>query len=410
MYTTTFKARFLLSLARSILLISAFLCFTTTLPAQEISNTKSIISQPVLQVDFPFPTSDKPQSKLWYRNKSWWALLPRSNGPSLWERTNSGWKEHLSVNKELSGLPGRADCWPEKNSITAVGVGSQSLTVFRIEFDQNSSDKTTSKQLATLSPPVTSDPIETATISKDNKNNWWVAADAGTAIYTWHSADGITWSDPIKLGDGISKDDICAIVALPKSVLVLWSDQNKDGVYCREHISGQAHDSWKTTQVIQQGGLTADDHINAAISKDGTLWLATKNSLDEIGQPQLVLRVRSKKGKWSNYPYSPRETTQEPSRPVVIATPDGRILSGNTVYYKKSRFDDHIEFGVIDVKSNEILTQKTKVIAPDPALQTKMNDITKSRNLLPADAEWIVLSSDSKGRVFETNLRDYFEK
>jgi hypothetical protein len=163
-------------------------------------------------------------------------------------------------------------------------------------------------------------------------------------------------------------------------------------------------------ETIEKGGLTADDHLNAAISKNGTLWLATKNSLDETGKPQLVLRVRSKKGVWTNYPYGPRQPIREPSRPVIIATPNNQILSGNTVYYKKNRFEDHIEFGVINLKNPEIITDRTAVIAPDPALRTLVNDITKARNVLPRAENWIILTSDSKGRVFEADLKTYFKK
>lgn len=409
-HMNTFASRFLLFFPKSILLMLVALCLSNVLCAQSISTKNQQISQPVFQVDFPFPTSDKPQSKLWFLNKSWWALLPRTNGPSLWQRTTSGWKEHTSVYTDLQGLPGRSDCWQEANIVTAVGVASNYLSVFSIELDTKKPSKFTAKKLATLLPPTKSETIETATIARDRNNNWWVAADAGTSIYTWFSADGVKWSDPIKLGENISKDDICAIVALPKSVMVIWSDQNNDAVFCREHLNKNTSDNWNPIEIIQQGGLTADDHINAAISKDGTLWVATKNSLDVTGQPQLVLRVRSKTGKWSNYPYGPRQVIQEPSRPVVLVTPDGRILSGNTVYYKKNRSQDHIEFGLIDLKNPEVITAKTKVIVPDSTLHTLINDITKTRNVLPPNAEWIILSSDSKGRVYETDLRNYFKK
>ena len=49
--------------------------------------------RPVLQVDTPYPTADKPQSKTWFAGGAWWALLPRKSGPSLWQRTGNGWKE-----------------------------------------------------------------------------------------------------------------------------------------------------------------------------------------------------------------------------------------------------------------------------------------------------------------------------
>jgi hypothetical protein len=402
--------RFSPFITKSILVILVVLCLPKIAFAQSSATGKAMITQPVFQLDYAFPTSDKPQSKLWYYNKSWWALLPRRSGPSLWQRTNDGWIEHTSVNTELQGIPGRADCWQEKNSVTAVGVGSNSLSVFSLEFDKKTPTGIVTKKLATLSPPQPKESIETATIARDKKGNWWVAADAGTTIYTWFSTDGTKWSNPIKLGGEINKDDICEIVTLPQSVLVIWSDQNADAVFCREHRNNKAHDDWEPVETIEKGGLTADDHLNAAISKNGTLWLATKNSLDETGKPQLVLRVRSKKGVWTNYPYGPRQPIREPSRPVIIATPNNQILSGNTVYYKKNRFEDHIEFGVINLKNPEIITDRTAVIAPDPALRTLVNDITKARNVLPRAENWIILTSDSKGRVFEADLKTYFKK
>ena len=48
-------------------------------------------TSPAFQVDYPAPTADKPQSKLWFMDGCWWALLPRATGPSLWQRTETGW-------------------------------------------------------------------------------------------------------------------------------------------------------------------------------------------------------------------------------------------------------------------------------------------------------------------------------
>ncbi|HEU0138819.1 MAG TPA: hypothetical protein VFQ79_03880, partial [Bryobacteraceae bacterium] len=77
---------------------------------------------PVFRVDTSNPTVDKPQSKTWYAEGSWWALLPRKSGPSLWQRTPSGWHERREITRSLSGLPGRADVWFDKDGATAVVV------------------------------------------------------------------------------------------------------------------------------------------------------------------------------------------------------------------------------------------------------------------------------------------------
>ena len=100
---------------------------------QQISSSNLFPStRPVFQVDYNYPTADKPQTKLWFMDGFWWALLPRSSGPSLWQRTDDGWKEYPDVRAALSGVPGRADIWSDDNKVTAVGVGERSLTVFSV--------------------------------------------------------------------------------------------------------------------------------------------------------------------------------------------------------------------------------------------------------------------------------------
>jgi len=363
---------------------------------------------PVFQVDFPYPTADKPQSKIWYANKQWWALLPRANGPSLWQRTRDGWKEHMVVNETLRGEPGRADVWQDGNILTAVGVSINSFAIFRIALPGKSGVKSTAHVLARISAPSLKDSIETATIVQDGQKHWWVAADAGNSVYVWHSTDAVKWDQPVRLAEGIHPDDICNVTALPNSVMVIWSDQKRDGVFCREHVNGKGATDWNAKVTIQSGGLTADDHINTAVTQDGTIWAATKNSVDSLGKPQLVLRNRQKNGSWINRPYFNRQLTAEPSRPVVVVSPDGALFTGNTIYSKADRFADHIVFGQVEVQGSEVSRHFTKVIAPDAALKAKVNDITVSKKPFPKGGPWLILASDKEGRVYEADLRKFF--
>src|SRR5690554_5384230 len=120
-------------------LIFVCLIFNGKLAAQS-SNFNSVVpssTKAVLQVDVPYPTSDKPQSKLWYMKGGWWAILPTSSGPSLWKRGKSRWVERKKVGKSLANIPGRADVWAMENVITAVSVDPQKLVVFRLTRRRN---------------------------------------------------------------------------------------------------------------------------------------------------------------------------------------------------------------------------------------------------------------------------------
>jgi hypothetical protein len=372
--------------------------------------------RPVIKVDQPYPTADKPQSKLWYMYDSWWAILPMSSGPSLWRRTEKGWKEYPEVTAKLRSVPGRVDVWADDRQVTAVGVGTHSLTVFRLIPKKKSSKIEWETQvLAELVPPSSDIPIETATIARDDKGFWWVTATADRKVCVWSSSSALkNWSPPVVLANGIEKDDICVITPLPDGVGVIWSDQAGDAVMMRKHISGNPAGKWEDPEVIDKGNKTADDHLHTSMASNGTLWVATKNSVDQTGKPQLVLRVRSVAGHWRNIPYACLDSVLKPSRPVVIATEDPSIiLAGHTIYNAKNSFRGEIVFGQVDTMQNRLLNHLTTIIVPDTVgwmKNNRINDITGSRKPLPMNIPWIVLASDGGGRVYEADLRKFFFK
>lgn len=378
-------------------------------------------TQPSFQVDVPYPTTDKPQSKLWFSHDAWWALLPAKSGPTLWQRTFQGWREQASVRDQLRGKPGRADVWFDRDGATAATVAQNTLAVLRLTPAGSSAPNWSASCLAEWRVPST-EPIETVTIARDGAGRWWIAApvmgtkNPGTApakkagvprnVLVWTSMDAVTWQQLEPLASGISADDICAITAAPGGVAVIWSDQIRDTVTARHHRDARAPALWEEPEIIAAGGKTADDHLHAALSSNGTLWVATKNSVDKTGMPQLVLRVRTPAGKWQNLSYAPRETGLEPSRPVVIATPDaGTMLLGHTVYDIRQRDQGRIVFGRVEIEDAGVIQGALPVIAPDPALHSRINDITAPKAAFPPNAPWIVLASDAAGRVFEADLR-----
>lgn len=362
-------------------------------------------TRPVLQVDTPSPTADKPQSKLWYRSGTWWALLPTSTGPSLWQRTPNGWVEAPEIRESLKGVPGRVDVWANETETVAVGVGTHSLVVFKLEKKRN---HWKAQVLVTLAPPIAGEAIETATIVQDRAGRWWVAADAGGKVCVWSAkAKGTSWTNPLMLAEGLDKDDICLVSLLPDGIGVIWSDQRQEAIKIRMHQDRQPSHQWNPEEVIEAGHKTADDHLNSVLTTDGTLWLATKNSLDEKGKEQLVLRVRSKQGRWANFPYAPLGAVREPSRPIVVAT-ENLVLAGHTVYNRENAPRGDIVFGRIDTTQAAVLVGLTTVMAPDTAgwkATNRINDVTGPKQPFPLNAPWIVLASDQEGRVYEADLR-----
>lgn len=376
------------------------------------------VSQPSFQVDYRMPTADKPQSKLWFMDGYWWALLPNSSGPSLWQRKEEGWLEHTEITEALRGVPGRADVWADGNHVTAVGVAdlsktNYSLTVFRLS-KKSSSIEWKTEILAELFPPSPEYAIETATIVQDGKGNWWIAAVADTKVCVWNSPScGKKWSHPIVLAEGIDNDDICVVTTLPDNeVGVIWSDQIRDAVLIRIHKDGDPAENWGKEEIIDKGNLTADNHFNTSLAPDGTLWIATKNEVDVTDKPQFVLRIRSADGKWTNMPYVIREEMKRPSRPIVIATEDNSyVFSGYGDNDRSIPFphNSQIIFGIVDTTLSMILYNPQVVISPDTNYKnlnhSYAHNVTGPRHPFPVNAPWIILASDQEGRVYEADLR-----
>ncbi len=276
---------------------------------------------PVFGVNLPSPTADKPQSKIWFAQGTWWAWLPVKDGSSVWRRGTDGvWGRQTGLDTGLRGLPGQADVWADEKGACAVLVAERRLAFACLAWR--------GARYELVRPPVESPvegKVETATVARDGRGEWWIAYGLGREMWVRRSGDG--WKKAEKVSaTAAAEDDICAVVAVAGGVGVVWSDQAADTVWFRWRKDGATN--WEEIEAIERGGKNADDHIRASVSADGRLLVAMKNSVDAMGAPQLVLRERGTDGRWKSSPYAPRTSEGEPSRPAVLlgGIPEQRIL------------------------------------------------------------------------------------
>jgi hypothetical protein len=363
--------------------------------------------RPVFRVGVPYPTKDKPQSKLWFAHGAWWAWLPAPDGSSVWKRGAPGWERQTHLDRSLAGLPGQADVWADDVEVRAVLASPDRLAVIALLWDAQARRYEVTGAPAAFStpePPGKNEGIETATITRDSRRRWWIGYNWRSDMWVRSSPDGRAWSEPIRVTAAkASEDDLCSVAALPDRVGVLWSDQAHDTVYARWHADRDPPDRWLPAEVVEQGGKNADDHIHAAVTADGALYVATKNSVDTIGKPQLVLRVRDPWGKWSNVPYALRTEKYHPSRPIALLGGDPlRLFLLHSMY----RLDHPTpRQSTIAWQSTELpRLNLVPVAAPLLDAVTQLNDVTGCKSRLPAGQPWIVLASDQDGNVYEARL------
>jgi hypothetical protein len=366
----------------------------------QTTKTPEVFLDPIFKVNYGDATADKPQSKSWTTDHGQWLIVGDEDGPKLLKRDASGWTSQSAVNQAWHTLPSKADVFSKGNEAQIVLVGECALNVVQITYSRHSKQYE-HQWKANLPIPQDCHSIETATITKDSKNQYWVCADMNEKIMVWHSSNGQDWSDPFTLADNINKDDISLIAQLKNQVSVIWSNQNTQSIIERIHYDGDAPNNWSAPIIVQEGDNNADDHLNATVFKNGEMALVTKNSVDKINQPQFVLRVRDRKGKWSNIPYENLKPGFSPSRPIINHIESGKIFEVHSV---KNRENNRYYISV-----NEIVKQKDgwefrELIQLKTKINGKNGDATSSKaSFLPNEAK-LIFFSDDLGNVYSFDL------
>jgi hypothetical protein len=355
----------------------------------------------VFSVDVPNPTADKPQSKLWYAQGCWWACLPASDGNQIWKRSSAGWIRADAADRPLGGLFGHGDVYAERDRVQIVLVSRQTLTVVGLCYDRWRQTYVRAG-FPTMWLLPADQTVETATITRDGAGRWWVAFEADNAIWVRASRDacGTRWTVPIQIGSGTADDDICTITRLRCGVGVIWSNQNNESILFRFHRDGCSPYVWDWEETVAHGDKTADDHLNTAVAEDGTLYVATKTSLDQVGKPIFSLRERSPNGCWRSLDYATLSADAKPSRPIALLSQCPRRL----VLCHSVRGSDGLSSIVSLVSPRPCLKlqgEPAEVVAPAKGL----NNVTGCKSLLPRTAPAIVLASDAQGHVYEGTLK-----
>jgi len=248
-------------------------------------------------------TGMKPQSKLWYWDEQWWAVLPQDSGTFLWRLNGDAWEKVRQLSRDPQT---RADvkC---NGSITHVLLFSgEKSALVSIAYDGKTYQPWSKRP--ELSEIQFSPHTETATIDLDAAGRMWLAYDTLDEIQVrWSDPPYRVWSAPIILAAGVSIDDICVMTALPENrVAVLWSNQNSQRFGFRTHRAGDDFAVWSPDELpaaqsaLAVGQGMADDHLNVCVGGDGTLFAAVKTSYDTPGYPKVALLVRRSSGVWDD--------------------------------------------------------------------------------------------------------------
>lgn len=366
-------------------------------------------------------TGEKPESKLWWTDGSWWAVLfhtasqthhifrldrvahqwvdtgvavdnrPKTRSDVLWD----GSRLYVASHVRASSSTGAASGNPARLYRFSYAAGTYTLdTGFPVQIENYSS--------------------ETLTLDKDSTGVLWATWTQGSAVYA-NSTTGsdAVWGTPFVLpvtgATGLDPDDISALVAFAGQVGVMWSNQVTSALYFAVHVDGQPSTTWQASRTAVQGPKSADDHINLKslqTGPDGRVFAAVKTSLDEAGgstsAPQILLLARDPAtGDWTSAAVG--RVSDCHTRPIVVIDAEHQVL-----YVFATAPDTGCPYsgtpGTIFMKSSPIdalsfpLGRGTPVMK-DPA-SPNLNNASSTKQVVTGATGLVVIASDDVTKLY----------
>ena len=336
-------------------------------------------------------TGQKPESKLWYANGSWWATMvspATGGGHDVYRLTSSGWVD-TGVLVDAGAATKEDVLWDGVHLyvLSRTPSGSEPNRLRRFSWSGGAWQ---------VDPgfPVTvpGGGAEAVTIAEDTTGTLWLTYTAKKSVFVAHTTGSDTsWTPAAKLpfteAQTLKGDDISAVIAFTDAtgpaVGVHWSNQVRQTDYFAVHRDGGPDTSWSLETTLT-GTLAADDHMNLK-TFEGRVYAAVKTSTTTASEPLIELLVRSPDGSWSANPVA--TYAEQNTRPIVLIDTSAReayvfmsqgVSNAHGIVYRHSPLD--------------ALSFSGPLI---PLIDgSTINDATSTKQNLDATSGIVVLASD----------------
>lgn len=309
------------------------------------------------------PSADKPQSKLWYHDGAWWAIMVSAGGETVFVHelmSDHTWRNTGTlVDDRVNGTGDALWSAADGKLYVATRANGSNTRVTRMSYNPVA-------RLYTVDPgfPVTVDTgggSESVTIDQDSLGRLWLTYTRASRLWVAHSdPGGINWTagfQPDVPDVVIKSDDISALITFSGSVGVLWSDQQSGAFRFAIHDDADPDTVWRVEDALAGTGL-ADDHINLKqLSGDaqGRIFAAIKTSAGDAAgaDPNATLvgvLVRTPDaegvGTWTLVPAG--TVADDHTRPIIMIDQENEELyffatapvTSGDIFYKKTSLAD----------------------------------------------------------------------
>jgi Ca2+-binding RTX toxin-like protein len=353
------------------------------------------------------PTTSKPESKLWFNDGFWWAVMAKkasatdnvydivrlSLRPQRWVDTGVVVDDRDSTRQDVLWTGTKLFIAAHKyvgvaNFASAPAPGDQ-MRLYRFSYNAGTNTYTLDGTAV-----INDQKSETLVIDRDSTGAiWatWVQEDSGGTqhhVYVNRSngdcvggamANCDFSSGPQSL-DNVGADDISSVIRFGgNKVGVMWSNTSAGVGQMRfsSHTDGDPLGTWSAPEAVL-GGPTepklADDHINLKADSSGRVYAVTKTKYIGQTRPGTVLSRRAAGGGWSINTVS--RASLDRTRPIVLLDEQHnriRVFEGSThntaVYMKQSRLST-IGFPVLAAGARVIQDSGSQIANPTSTKQT----------------------------------------
>jgi hypothetical protein len=346
-------------------------------------------------------TGEKPQSKVWSYDNTWWSVLSDFTGTYIWKLKNVNneysWVKSLQLSNSTKTF---ADCKVNANSLHILlfdkSISLPKAGLISVHYDRNTDSYSFLNNNINPLNLILNESVETATIDIDSENRLWIAYEKDTRIFVrWTNFPYTTWSNELTIYNGVKNDDICSIIHLNDKIGILWSNQNTKRFGFKVHENSDPPSTWSHDEVPSAtsakniGNGMADDHLNMAVLNDGTLYCAIKTSYDTNGSPKIGLIVRDPNGSWSQL----YNVSESGTRPIVTLNETTNKLQ---VLYTSSESGGNILYKESDA-SRIVFGEPQLLISADPQNPLNYNNVSSSKNNYTS--EMVILASSENQLV-----------
>jgi PKD repeat protein len=276
------------------------------------------------------PSGSKPESKLWFNDARWWAVM--------WDTTSSSFHifradaaglswQNTGTTVDTRGSTRSDALWDGSHlyiashdvaSDSSHNTANRPARLYRFSYSAGSA---TYSLDAGFPITILNVSTETFVIEKDSTGTLWATWTQARRPYVAHSTvDDKTWTAGFILpvsGVSLNADDISSLVAVGGNRIgVMWSNQADSHMYFSTHQDGASDATWTASEAATSGSGSADDHINLKTDSAGRVYAAVKTSLTSSSATLTQLLVRGAGGGWTASRFG--TVADSHTRPIVL--------------------------------------------------------------------------------------------